>query len=153
MLYFIGLYLLHLLANNRYEFGFNNRTTDFCTELELLEISDLNNEYIKVSRDLEQCIMEGNYKHIFGIRNSLSDQNYKYYLDKFDDAIRFQIARSSEKSFESLKVNDAVGLLNLRDQNELARFIKHELETLEVREIEWQIVSDRLHFIPVSMWD
>jgi 26S proteasome regulatory subunit N12 len=128
----------------------NARTTDFCTELELLNISDLNNQYIKVSRDLEQCIMEGNYKHIFAIRNSLSDQNYKYYLDKFDEAIRFQIARSSEKSFESLKSSDAVNLLNLRDQSELARFIKQELETLEVREIDWQIVGDRLHFIPVS---
>jgi hypothetical protein len=93
--------------------------------------------------------MEGNYKHIFVIRNSLTDQNYKYYLDKFDDAIRFQIARSSEKSFESLKIADAVGLLNLRDQNELLKFIKHELETLEIREIDWQISGERLHFIPV----
>ena len=38
MLFFVGLYLLHLLASNR--------TTEFCTELELLEIPDLNNNYI-----------------------------------------------------------------------------------------------------------
>jgi hypothetical protein len=94
--------------------------------------------------------MEGNYKHIFIIRNSLTDQHYKYYLDKFDDAIRFQIARSSEKSFDSLKVNDAISLLNLKNNQELTAFIKHETETLESREIDWQIQGDRLHFIPVK---
>ena len=37
-LYYVGLYLLFLLSNNR--------TTDFSTELELLDIKDKNNQYI-----------------------------------------------------------------------------------------------------------
>lgn len=142
MLYFVGIYLLHLLANNR--------TTEFCTELELLDIQDLNNNYIRVSRDLEQCIMEGNYKHIFSIKSSINNPHYNYYLEKFDEAIKFQIARSAEKSYDSLKLNDAVQLLMLNSTQELNNFIKHELETLENREINWDIRGDRLEFLPVK---
>ena len=43
-LYYVGLYLLFLLSNNR--------TTDFSTELELLNPKDKYNEYIKVSLDI-----------------------------------------------------------------------------------------------------
>jgi 26S proteasome regulatory subunit N12 len=43
-LYYVGLYLLFLLSNNR--------TTDFSTELELLDPKDKNDQYIKVSLDI-----------------------------------------------------------------------------------------------------
>jgi 26S proteasome regulatory subunit N12 len=143
MQYYVGLYLLHLLANNR--------TTEFCTELELLEISDLNNPYIKISRDLETCIMEGNYKHILNIKSQSMDlPHYRVYLEKFDDAIRFQIARSAEKSYDSLTLADAVSLLMMNNVQELHAFIKNEYETLETREIDWKISHDRLHFIHIN---
>ena len=143
MLYFVGLYLLHLLANNR--------TTEFCTELETLDFDSLNNSWVKVSRDLETCIMEGNYKHIFLIKSQVQNQpHYNYYLRKFDDAIKFQIARSAEKSYESLRIQDAVELLMLNSQNDLVNFIKNEAENLEEREIDWKIISDRLHFHPIN---
>ena len=144
MLYFVGLYLLHLLANNR--------TTDFCMELELLDIPDLTNEYVRVSRDLEQSIMEGNYKNVFSIHSHVNNPHYNYYLDKFYDAIRFQIARSSEKSFDSLRITDAIILLNLKNQEQLIDFIKYENETNELREINWYIIGDRLYFNPVSFF-
>lgn len=143
MQYFVGLYLLHLLANNR--------TTEFCTELELLDVSDLNNNYIKISRDLETCIMEGNYKHIFIIKSQSNNlPHYNYYLEKFDDAIKFQIARSAEKSYDSLTINDALSLLMLNNINELQNFIKYETETIESREIDWKIVNDRIYFTPIN---
>jgi 26S proteasome regulatory subunit N12 len=143
MQYYIGLYLLHLLASNR--------TTEFCTELELLDIADLNNNYIKVSRDLETCIMEGNYKHILSIKSqSTKLPYYNYYLEKFDDAIRFQIARSSEKSYDSLTQADAVSLLMMNNLQELTNFIKNENETRENREIDWKISNERVYFIPIN---
>ena len=77
-LYYVGLYLLFLLSNNR--------TTDFSTELELLDIRDKKNPYIKVSMDIEQCIVEGNYSNLARLKNS-NDENYNYYLNKFDDTI------------------------------------------------------------------
>jgi 26S proteasome regulatory subunit N12 len=143
MLYFVGLYLLHLLANNR--------TTEFCTELESLDFLSLNDSWVKVSRDLETCIMEGNYKHIISIKSRVQNQpHYNYYLKKFDEAIKFQIARSAEKSYESLRLNDAVELLMLQNQTELVNFIKNESENLEEREIEWKILNDRLIFHPIN---
>jgi 26S proteasome regulatory subunit N12 len=143
MLYFVGLYLLHLLANNR--------TTEFCTELESLDFSSLNDSWVRVSRDLETCIMEGNYKHIFSIKSQVQNQpHYNYYLKKFDEAIKFQIARSAEKSYESLRLQDALDLLMLQSQNELFNFIQNETDKLEEREIEWKIINDRLVFHPIN---
>jgi len=143
MLYFVGLYLLHLLANNR--------TTDFCTELEILNVSDLNNIYVKISRDVETCIMEGNYKHIINIKSESNNlPHFNYYLEKFDDAIKFQIARSAEKSYDSLNLNDAVSLLMLGNIKQLNDFIKKEIENLESREIDWKVKDDRLYFIPIN---
>lgn len=118
-------------------------------ELELLDISDLSNQFIRVSKEVEQSIIEGNYKNVFSIDQSIHDAFYKYYLNKFEDTIRFQIARSSEKSFDSLRIIDAIQLLNLSDVNQLKDFIRYETESIENREIDWKIIGDRLHFIAV----
>jgi 26S proteasome regulatory subunit N12 len=143
MLYFVGLYLLHLLANNR--------TTEFCTELELLDVPDLNSSYVKISRDLETCIMEGNYKHIQNIKSeSMNLPHYNDYLEQFDNAIRFQIARSAEKSYDSLSLNDAAALFMFNNIHELNNFIKYDNESREAREIDWKVSHDRVHFIPIN---
>ena len=95
--------------------------------------------------------MEGNYKHIFNIKSDVKNlPHYNYYLEKFDDAIKFQIARSAEKSYESLKINDALSLLMLKSFNELNQFIKNDAETVEDREIDWKLTNDRLFFIPIN---
>ena len=141
-LYYVGLYLLFLLSNNR--------TTDFSTELELLDTQDKNNEYIKVSLDIEQCIVEGNYSHMERLKNA-TDENYKYYLNKFDDTIRYQIARSMEKSYEDLKASDAMQLLMLKNENELNEFIKQQNENpREDREIIWKMEGGKIKFIPIN---
>ena len=95
-------------------------------------MEDHNNEFISISIRLEQCILEGSYKQVMDI-NSKHDKNYKYYLHKFDGAIRFQIARSAEKSYESLKLVDAANLLRLNNAEELSNYIKTEVETIEVK--------------------
>ena len=138
-LYFIGLYLLHLLSNNR--------NTDFSTEIELIPIEDLKNENIQISRKLERCIMEGNYKEIQTLKTS-SDDFYNYYLGKFDNTIRFQIARSAEKSYDSIKVEDAVSLLMFNNQNELSGFVKEQNQ--EDREIDWKISEGKIYFVPLN---
>ena len=141
-LYYVGLYLLFLLSNNR--------TTDFSTELELLDTKDKNNEYIKVSLDIEQFIVEGNYSHMARLKNS-TDENYNYYLNKFDDTIRYQIARSMEKSYESLKYKDAMELLMFKNEMELNDFIKQQNENpREDREINWVTEGDKIKFIPIN---
>ena len=141
-LYYVGLYLLFLLSNNR--------TTDFSTELELLDNKDKDNPYIKVSLDIEQFIVEGNYSHMAKLKNS-TDDNYNYYLNKFDDTIRYQIARSMEKSYEHLNCNDAMQLLMFKNENDLNEFIKQQNENpREDREIFWKREEGKIKFIPIN---
>ena len=141
-LYYVGLYLLFLLSNNR--------TTDFSTELELLNIKDKDNQYIKVSLDIEQCIMEGNYSQMSKIKSS-SDTYYNYYLSKFDDTIRYQIARSMEKSYETLNNKAAMNLLLLNSEHSLNEFIrKQNDEPREDREIIWKSEGNIIKFIPIN---
>ena len=141
-LYYVGLYLLFLLSNNR--------TTDFSTELELLDNKDKDNPYIKVSLDIEQFIVEGNYSHMSKLKNS-TDDNYNYYLNKFDDTIRYQIARSMEKSYENLKWDNAMQLLMLKNENDLNEFIRQQNENpREDREIIWKREGDKIKFIPIN---
>ena len=141
-LYFVGLYLLFLLSNNR--------TTDFSTELELLDIKDRNDQFIKVSLDIEQCIVEGNYSQMSRLKNS-SDFYYNYYLNKFDDTIRFQIARSMEKSYDSLNMKDAMNLLMLKNEKTMNEFVRQQNENpREDREILWKNEGDKIKFIPIN---
>ena len=141
-LYYVGLYLLFLLSNNR--------TTDFSTELELLDIKDKDNQYIKVSLDIEQCIVEGNYSNMSKLKNS-SDVNYKYYLNKFDDTIRYQIARSMEKSYESINNKAAMQLLMLNNERALNEFVRQQNDDpREDREILWKNEGNKIIFIPIN---
>jgi hypothetical protein len=88
--------------------------------------------------------MEGNYKQIIAMKNEINYDYYKNYLNKFDNTIRYQIARSAENSYESLKTSDAISLLMLNNYQELQAFIKNEIS--EDSEIQWEITNERLYF-------
>jgi len=92
---------------------------------------DQKDKYIRIAINLEQGIMEGSYKQIMNVENS-ADVHYRYYLQKFEGAIRFQIARSAEKSYDTLKLSDAVSLLKFNNASELTNYIKSEVDTIEV---------------------
>lgn len=89
MEYFCGLYLMFLLSNNR--------TSDYCVELELLPLSFFTNDYIMLPIEIEHCLSEGNYKKLLNIQSNLKDNSYIFFMKKFNSSIRYQIARSLEK--------------------------------------------------------
>lgn len=78
------------------------------------------------------------------MKNEINYNFYKNYLNKFDNTIRYQIARSAENSYESLKTSDAIALLMLNNYHELHAFIKNEIP--EDSEIQWEITNERLYF-------
>ena len=88
--------------------------------------------------------MEGNYKQIIAMKDGINYDYYMNYLNKFDNTIRYQIARSAENSYESLKTSDAINLLMLNSYQELQAFIKNEVS--EDSEIQWEITNERLYF-------
>jgi 26S proteasome regulatory subunit N12 len=140
-LYFIGLHLLHLLVNNK--------STEFSTELEIIPIEDLNNQFINIPRLLNECFMEGKYKRVSEIKTQIDDEHYRFYLNKFNDAVRFEIVRSIEKSHDVIKINKFKYLLGIETDEEMREYIRKECESFDNREIEWKIKDDSIYFTPV----
>lgn len=94
----LGLYLLYLLSYNK--------ISEYHTEIELIPIEELSNVYISVPVSLEQHFVEGSYNKILNQQQKVPLEAYNYFINKFVDAIRFEIARSSEKAYESLSLRD-----------------------------------------------
>lgn len=141
-LYFVGLYLLHLLSSNR--------NTEYCFELEFLGPKDYLDEHISLPIEIEQCISEGNYNKLLNLNRAVSDPAYHFYLDKLSMSIKYQIAMSIQKSFTSLFVKDALDLLLMSNTSELSTYILEELIKNPNQDIQWVIQDDKLHFREVS---
>ena len=82
------------------------RISEYHTEIELLPIQELSNVYIKVPVSLEQYFVEGSYNKILTSKQNVPLESYQFFVNKFVDAIRYEIARSAEKAYESLKITD-----------------------------------------------
>jgi len=48
---------------------------------------------------------------------------YHFFINKFVDAIRFEIARSAERAYESLSLRDTQKIFMIENQQELLNFI------------------------------
>lgn len=48
---------------------------------------------------------------------------YQFFINKFVDAIRYEVARSAEKAYASLALKDMTGMFMIKNENELNLFI------------------------------
>jgi CSN8/PSMD8/EIF3K family len=69
---------------------------------------------------------------------------YQFFVNKFVDAIRFEIARSAEKAYDSLKLTDTNRLFMIEKDADLKQFITNNSNK---EGVEWQVRGDRLHFV------
>ena len=69
---------------------------------------------------------------------------YQFFVNKFVDAIRFEIARSAEKAYDSLRMQDTHRLFMIEKEPELKTFI---INNSNKEGVEWQVRGDRLYFI------
>lgn len=136
-LYFVGLYLLYLLSNNR--------NTDYFFELEFLQLTDFDNKFISLAVEVEHCISEGNYNKLFKIRESMNDGHYDKFLNKLGSSIRYQIAKSIERSYDSISIAKCLDLLSI-NQGELSDFIQQVKNSSGNDEIEWIADNQRIVF-------
>lgn len=68
---------------------------------------------------------------------------YHFFIDRFVEAIRYEIARSAERSYDSLKIKDMNNMFMIDNENELREFI----ESNNMKDgIEWRTVNDRVQF-------
>jgi hypothetical protein len=49
---------------------------------------------------------------------------YNFFIEKFVDAIRYEIARSAEVSYDSLSLNDMLRMFMINDMSQLQQFIQ-----------------------------
>ena len=95
----LGLYLLYLLSFNK--------ISQYHTEIELIPQDDIeNNIYIKVPVSLETYFVQGRYQKILQQQDNVPQVAYYFFIGKFVDAIRYEIARSAERSYDSLSLRD-----------------------------------------------
>jgi len=104
----LGLYLLYLLSFNK--------ISEYHTEIELVPIEEQANVYIKVPVSLEQHFVEGSYQRILSQKQNVPLAAYLFFINKFVDAIRFEVARSAERAYESLGLRDVQNMLMLNNQ-------------------------------------
>ena len=87
--------------------------------------------------------MEGSYGKILNSQQNVPLVAYHFFIDKFVDAIRYELARSAERSYESLRIADMNNMFMIDNNNELRQFI--EQNNLKDG-IEWRVVNDRVVF-------
>ena len=124
----IGLYLLYLLAFNK--------ITEFHTEIELIPHSELSNVYIQVPMKMESYFVEGSYNMILTQKQNVPLQAYHFFINRFVDAIRYELARSSERAYESLSLKDMGKFFMINNQDELRLFIE---QNNNKDRVQWQI--------------
>jgi len=93
---------------------------------------------------LETYFVQGSYQKILTTKQNMPLLAYHFFIDKFADAIRYEIARSAERSYESLKLTDMQKMFMIQDKKELEDFIRqnHKKDS-----IGWEVRGDRTHFI------
>lgn len=68
---------------------------------------------------------------------------YNFFIEKFVDAIRYEIARSAECSYDSIALNDMQKMFMIQDKSQLMNFIASNSKG----SIGWTVRGDRLNFI------
>jgi len=138
------LYLLYLLSQGL--------ISKFHTELEIIYNSPQydveKDKFLQFPVHLERNLMEGNYIKIWRLlkeEKNLPCQEYKHFIDTLIQALRFEIAKSIEKTYESIPVNNCKSLLYFPQEQSDAVFEKTLQEELEVE--NWKFDNGVIYFV------
>jgi len=124
----IGMYLLHLLASDR--------IGEFHTELELINVDDYENKFIKQPIQLERSLMEGNYTKVLQIAKEAPQKYCEFFIQRLDDMVRLKVGASLERSYEYLPAQEAAKMLILKDVPALQEFAMKENERKAREELD-----------------
>ena len=97
------------------------------------------NIYIQVPVSLETYFVQGSYQKILREQQNVPRKEYYFFIEKFVDAIRYEIARSAERSYESLRLGDVEKLLMIDSRDQLMTFIKSQQQACAEEGITWQV--------------
>ncbi|KAI5714207.1 hypothetical protein M8J76_012906 [Diaphorina citri] len=113
----LGLNLLYLLSQNR--------VAEFHMELERIQYEDMVNDvYINHSLQLEQYLMEGNYRKIFLAKDGVPSPRYNAFMETLIDTTRNEIASCIEKAYTVISVGDTAQKLHIGSEKQMVEFGK-----------------------------
>lgn len=126
----ISLYLLYLLSQGSIsKFHIELENIYSCSQYDVDK-----DVFLQFPINLEKNLMEGNYIKIWKLLKqelALPCKEYTHFIDTLINALRFEIARSLEKTYESLPINNCKSLLYYPQEQSDAVFeslLKEELE-------------------------
>eukprot|EP00345_Euplotes_harpa_P017719 CAMPEP_0168347720 /NCGR_PEP_ID=MMETSP0213-20121227/19205_1 /TAXON_ID=151035 /ORGANISM="Euplotes harpa, Strain FSP1.4" /LENGTH=265 /DNA_ID=CAMNT_0008356957 /DNA_START=8 /DNA_END=806 /DNA_ORIENTATION=- len=138
----LGLYLLYLLSQNK--------ISEFHVELQSIPSSEHGNIYINVPVSLEQYFVDGNYSKVLATKKAPLEA-YNFFIEKFIDTVRTEIARSAEVSYKQLSLKDACEVFMIDNVDQLRAFVEHEAnyneEMGESSSVSWVLEDGYLKFI------
>lgn len=142
----ISLYLLYLLSQGL--------ISKFHIELEIIynsSIYDLEDKYLSFPIDLEKNLMEGNYIKIWKLLKNdshLPCKEFNHFIDTLIHALRFEIAKSIEKTYKSLPINNCKNLLYFPQELSDSKFEATLKSEFEVN--HWQFNDGSITFANVD---
>ena len=89
---------------------------------------------------MESYFVEGSYNKILNSKQNVPLQSYQFFIDKFVDAIRYEVARSAERAYESLSMKDMAQIFMIKDQAELDLFIQ---QNHKKDGVAWEVNADK----------
>lgn len=139
----ISLYLLYLLSQGL--------ISKFHVELEIIYNSNQydveNDSFLQFPINLESNLMEGNYIKIWKLlkeEKNLPCLEYTHFVDTLINALRYEIAKSLEKTYSSIPISNCKNLLYLPQELSDANFEKTLKETYEVD--NWKFENGVIYF-------
>lgn len=139
----ISLYLLYLLSQGL--------ISKFHVELEVIYNSSQydaqQDKYLQFPINLESNLMEGNYIKIWKLlkeEKNLPCQEYTHFVDTLINALCFEIAKSLEKTYDSIPISNCKNLLYLPQELSDANFEKTLKETYQVD--NWKFEDGVIYF-------
>lgn len=131
----ISLYLLYLLSQGL--------ISNFHIELETIynspQYDTENDKYLSFPINLERNLMEGNYIKIWKLlkeEKSLPCKEFGHFIETLTNALRFEIAKSLEKTYDSIPINNCKNLLYIPQEESDAKFERILFDDLGVVNIK-----------------
>eukprot|EP00825_Cyclidium_porcatum_P050050 TRINITY_DN8812_c0_g1_i4.p1 TRINITY_DN8812_c0_g1~~TRINITY_DN8812_c0_g1_i4.p1 ORF type:complete len:276 (+),score=71.16 TRINITY_DN8812_c0_g1_i4:131-958(+) len=139
---FVSLNLLYLLSYNK--------ISEFHTAVELIPFNELSNQYIQFVLELEQSINVGNFQEALKVKSNAPLKQFNMFLDRIFETIRYEKARSAEKAYKKLDIQEALKIFNLNNLQELNDYIVQNNKLSGETGFKWQIENQELQFQSIA---
>ncbi|KAI5952515.1 rpn12 [Candida jiufengensis] len=139
----ISLYLLYLLSQGL--------ISKFHIELELIYNSKQydveNDKYLNLPINLESNLMEGNYIKIWKLlkeEKNLPCKEFNHFIDTLINALRYEISKSIEKTYDSIPISNCKNLLYLPQETSDLQFEEILKDNLDTQ--NWELKNGNIIF-------